>query len=137
MELGREIPENSSIPEFSTGSISFEYSSSALYSLCWISFTDGKLHQLIYTLTDSKGNRSTLAFNVQADAKSTVNTPTPKPGLLFPFSKANEFVTEDIKIILPKGHTFSPHDIEENIGFSKDFNNFELRKAIGEKIYIS
>ena len=25
------------------------------------------------------------------------------------------------------------HDIEENIGFSKDFNNFELRKAIGEK----
>jgi len=40
---------------------------------------------------------------------------------------------EKLKIILPKGHTFSPNDIEENIGFSKDFNNFELRKAIGEK----
>ncbi|MBP6073550.1 MAG: DNA polymerase III subunit delta [Flavobacterium sp.] len=40
---------------------------------------------------------------------------------------------EKLKIILPKGHTFTPTDIEENIGFSKDFNNFELRKAIGEK----
>jgi DNA polymerase-3 subunit delta len=40
---------------------------------------------------------------------------------------------EKLKIILPKGHTFTPSDIEENIGFSKDFNNFELRKAIGEK----
>lgn len=40
---------------------------------------------------------------------------------------------EKLKIILPKGHIFTPSDIEENIGFSKDFNNFELRKAIGEK----
>jgi len=40
---------------------------------------------------------------------------------------------EKLKIILPKGHTFTPKDIEENIGFSKDYNNFELRKAIGEK----
>jgi DNA polymerase III subunit delta len=40
---------------------------------------------------------------------------------------------EKLKIILPKGHMFTPNDIEENIGFSKDFNNFELRKAIGEK----
>ena len=41
--------------------------------------------------------------------------------------------TYSLKIILPKGHTFTPKDIEENIGFSKDYNNFELRKAIGEK----
>ena len=40
---------------------------------------------------------------------------------------------DKLKIILPKGHTITPKDIEENIGFSKDFNNFELRKAIGEK----
>jgi DNA polymerase-3 subunit delta len=40
---------------------------------------------------------------------------------------------DKLKIILPKGHTFTANDIEENIGFSKDFNNFELRKAIGEK----
>ena len=40
---------------------------------------------------------------------------------------------EKLQIILPKGHTISAKDIEENIGFSKDYNNFELRKAIGEK----
>jgi DNA polymerase-3 subunit delta len=40
---------------------------------------------------------------------------------------------DKLKIVLPKGHTFSPKDIEENIGISKDYNNFELRKAIGEK----
>lgn len=40
---------------------------------------------------------------------------------------------EKLQIILPKGHTFTAKDIEENIGFSKDFNIFELRKAIGEK----
>ena len=47
-------------------------------------------------------------------------------------SKINNEV-EKLKIILPKGHILTPSDIEENIGFSKDFNNFELRKAIGEK----
>ncbi len=36
-------------------------------------------------------------------------------------------------IVLPKGTTISPDAIEENIGISKDFNNFELRKAIGVK----
>lgn len=40
---------------------------------------------------------------------------------------------DKLKIILPKGHTISPKDIEENIGISKDFNVFELRKAIGER----
>ena len=40
---------------------------------------------------------------------------------------------DKLKIILPKGHTITAKDIEENIGFSKDFNNFELRSALGEK----
>ena len=40
---------------------------------------------------------------------------------------------EKLQIILPVGSTINPQHIEENIGFSKDFNNFELRKAIGEK----
>ena len=40
---------------------------------------------------------------------------------------------EKLQIILPKGTQISPEDIEENIGISKDYNNFELRKAIGEK----
>ncbi len=38
-----------------------------------------------------------------------------------------------LEIILPKGSTITAANIEENIGFSKDFNVFELRNAIGER----
>ena len=38
-----------------------------------------------------------------------------------------------LEIILPKGSTITPNHIEENIGFSKDFNVFEFRNAIGTK----
>lgn len=39
---------------------------------------------------------------------------------------------DKLQIVLPKGTQISPEHIEENIGISKDFNNFELIKAIGE-----
>ena len=39
---------------------------------------------------------------------------------------------EKLQIILPEGTQISPDHIEENIGISKDYNNFELRKAVGE-----
>ena len=38
-----------------------------------------------------------------------------------------------LMIILPEKTIINDKHIEENIGISKDFNNFELRKAIGEK----
>ncbi|NRD19971.1 DNA polymerase III subunit delta [Winogradskyella eckloniae] len=38
-----------------------------------------------------------------------------------------------LKIVLPEGTQITPDHIEENIGISKDYNNFELRKAIGER----
>lgn len=40
---------------------------------------------------------------------------------------------EKLQLIVPKDTQISPELIEENIGISKDYNNFELRKAIGEK----
>ncbi len=40
---------------------------------------------------------------------------------------------QKLQLITPKGTLISPELIEENIGISKDFNNFELRKAIGMK----
>jgi DNA polymerase-3 subunit delta len=40
---------------------------------------------------------------------------------------------DKLAIILPKGSTITPKIIEDNIGISKDYNVFELRKAIGEK----
>ena len=40
---------------------------------------------------------------------------------------------EKLQIILPKESQITPEAIEENIGISKDYNNFELRKAIGDR----
>jgi len=40
---------------------------------------------------------------------------------------------EKLQIILPKGSTITPKHIEENIGFSKDFNVFELQSALGSR----
>jgi DNA polymerase-3 subunit delta len=40
---------------------------------------------------------------------------------------------EKLQIILPVGSTINPKHIEENIGFSKDFNNFELLNALGSR----
>ncbi|MFD0862393.1 DNA polymerase III subunit delta [Sungkyunkwania multivorans] len=40
---------------------------------------------------------------------------------------------EKLQLIIPEGSEITPEMIEENIGISKDYNNFELRKAIGEK----
>jgi len=40
---------------------------------------------------------------------------------------------QKLQIILPKDAEITPKDIEENIGISKDFNNFELQSAIAKK----
>ncbi len=37
-----------------------------------------------------------------------------------------------LKLMLPQGVEITPSHIEEHIGISKDYNNFELKKAIGE-----
>jgi DNA polymerase-3 subunit delta len=44
---------------------------------------------------------------------------------------ANEL--DKLMLILPKQSIISDKDIEDNIGISKDFNNFELKIAVGEK----
>ena len=40
---------------------------------------------------------------------------------------------DKLKIILAKGSEITPELIEKHIGISKDFNNFELKKAIAER----
>lgn len=40
---------------------------------------------------------------------------------------------EKLQIVLPKGTSITAKLIEENIGFSKDFNNFELLNAVGSR----
>lgn len=73
-----------------------------------IEFTDGKLHRLKYTVTDSKGNKSTLAFNVQADEKAVISAPEPIKGAFdYSYVTQNEFNTEEIKVIIPKGSLYN------------------------------
>lgn len=40
---------------------------------------------------------------------------------------------DKLMVVIKGGSTISAKDIEENIGISKDYNNFELRKAVGER----
>lgn len=40
---------------------------------------------------------------------------------------------EKLVLVLPKETEITPKDIEKHIGISKDYNNFELKKAIGER----
>jgi len=40
---------------------------------------------------------------------------------------------DKLKLVIPKTQEITPEAIEENIGISKDFNNFELKKALGER----
>ncbi len=47
-------------------------------------------------------------------------------------SKVNNEL-EKLQLILNAGGQITPQLIEENIGISKDFNNFELQNAIGER----
>ena len=40
---------------------------------------------------------------------------------------------DKLTLVLPKESQITPDHIEEHIGISKDYNNFELKKAIGER----
>ena len=40
---------------------------------------------------------------------------------------------DKLKIVFPVGHVFTAKNIEENIGFSKDFNVFELKSALAAR----
>jgi DNA polymerase III subunit delta len=40
---------------------------------------------------------------------------------------------DKLMILLPKGSTIKPEDVEKNIGISKDFNVFELQNALGAR----
>ncbi|TBV26030.1 DNA polymerase III subunit delta [Meridianimaribacter sp. CL38] len=63
---------------------------------------------------------------------------TPKAALMLTeflgtdLSKINNEL-EKLKIVLPEGTEITPEHIEQNIGISKDYNNFELHKAIGDR----
>lgn len=40
---------------------------------------------------------------------------------------------DKLKIVLEEGSQITPEQIEDHVGFSKDYNNFELYKAVGKR----
>ncbi|NTE03010.1 M23 family metallopeptidase [Agrobacterium tumefaciens] len=71
-----------------------------------INFNDGATHQLRYIITDSKGNSSILPFTVNAGSAPSI-APIIPSGLIYPYNKVNEFNTEDIKVVFPKGTLYN------------------------------
>jgi DNA polymerase-3 subunit delta len=65
-------------------------------------------------------------------------TITPKAAILLveflgnDLSKINNEL-EKLKLVIPKTQEITPEAIEKNIGISKDYNNFELKKALSER----
>jgi murein DD-endopeptidase MepM/ murein hydrolase activator NlpD len=79
---------------------------SSLVSHGRIEFTDERVHLLKYTITDSKGNKSVLQFNVKSDGK-TITTPDQPNGVPFSYSKDNEFTADNVKVVVPKGTLYN------------------------------
>ena len=72
-----------------------------------VTFNDNRLHLVKYTVTDAKGNSSTLQFNVLANSNAIINTPPQRSVTLFALNKTNEFNNTDVKVILPKGTLYN------------------------------
>ncbi|WP_047414790.1 DNA polymerase III subunit delta [Cellulophaga sp. Hel_I_12] len=63
---------------------------------------------------------------------------TPKAAILLAEFLGNDLgkihnELEKLKIVISKSQEITPEVIEQNIGISKDYNNFELKKALGER----
>jgi murein DD-endopeptidase MepM/ murein hydrolase activator NlpD len=71
-----------------------------------INFNDGATHQLRYIITDSKGNASILPFTVNAGTASFA-APVIPAGLNFPYNKASEFNSDEIKVVIPQGTLYN------------------------------
>lgn len=72
-----------------------------------INFNDGKTHTVKYTISDARGNKSTLSFNVLSNPKAVINTPELPLGTSFTYNRQNEFSLDDVKVILPKGTLYN------------------------------
>lgn len=72
-----------------------------------IEFNDGKLHRMRYIISDAKGNKSILAFNVQSNDQATIPPLEQPAGTAYAYNNQNEFNTADVKVILPKGTLYN------------------------------
>lgn len=81
-----------------------------------IIFSDGLLHDLKYTVTDVKGNTSTITFKVQAAAHPVVATARQPKGILFPYNQVNEFKTDSVFVQIQRGNLYNDLDFVYKAG---------------------
>jgi murein DD-endopeptidase MepM/ murein hydrolase activator NlpD len=81
-----------------------------------ISFNDGLLHDLKYTVTDVRGNTSTITFQVQASATPSTSSPRPLKGILFPYNQVNEFKTDSVFVQIQPGNLYNDLDFVYKAG---------------------
>jgi murein DD-endopeptidase MepM/ murein hydrolase activator NlpD len=81
-----------------------------------ISFNDGQLHDLKYTVTDVKGNTSTISFQVQASISPSTTSPRPLKGILFPYNQVNEIKTDSVFIQIQPGNLYNDLDFMYKAG---------------------
>ena len=72
-----------------------------------IAFNDQSLHDIKYTVTDSKGNESTLQFKVQSDPEALIATKEEPAGIRFPYQQVNEFSNQAVKVSIPQGSLYN------------------------------
>lgn len=75
-----------------------------------IDFNDGALHQLKYVVTDGKGNKSILSFQVKAGA-APKQSDIPL-GSKFSYAADNKFHNDEVKVVIPKGSLYNNLDFE-------------------------
>lgn len=75
-----------------------------------IEFTDQAVHELKYVVTDARGNKSTLSFNVRSDGK-TISTPDQPDGVPMFYNKENQFSIDGLKVVLPKGTLYNDFNL--------------------------
>lgn len=80
-----------------------------------INLADDKMHDMTYIVKDAKGNTSTLTFKIKYNPQSVINTKE-KPGVKkFLYNQVNEYSTENMKIVLPKGTLYSDIDFDYDL----------------------
>jgi len=72
-----------------------------------IDLKDDRVHRLKYIVMDTKGNVSTLEFQVKYDPSSVIARPKTEGIQDFYYDRQNEYSTADVKITIPEGSLYS------------------------------
>lgn len=75
-----------------------------------IEFNDQAVHEVKYVVTDARGNKSTLSFNVRSDGK-TISTPDQPDGVPMFYNRENQFSIDGLKVVLPKGTLYNDFNL--------------------------